>query len=159
MTNTTFCLLILSLCLFSAAQSSTVERSAKVVERKPQQFFSSNSEDCPAGFEDAHELVEAFLTESGFNEARQETGTSHLSPSQIQPLQDPGDSTVCATLNSEYSTLTNEVREHTYYKVGDFYFVSAPLVTKEVDDYIIASGPHFLVILNSNLEEIKVYAL
>ena len=111
-------------------------------------------EACPAGSERAYEMVENFLTNPRGTEARQETGTTGLSPDQIQLVQDEN---VCQQLNQEYDSQEFSDYNIAYYKAGNFYFVAQ--VLKQPDDpNIVVSGLSMIHIYDENLTFIKGYS-
>jgi len=98
-------------------------------------------------------MVENFLTNPNLSDARQETGTSGLSPDQIQLVQDES---VCQKINDEFNEFTNEYAV-TYYKADSFYF--ATQILKQPDDpNEVASGLMMIYVLDSNLNFIKGYS-
>ena len=108
---------------------------------------------CPSGSERARSMVENFLTNPNLSDARQETGTTGLSPDQIQLVQDES---VCQKINDEFNEFTNEYAV-TYYKADSFYF--ATQILKQPDDSNeVASGLMMIYVLDSNLNFIKGYS-
>lgn len=122
---------------------------------------------CPDEHPKALENLEKFLTESRFSQRRQLSGTSGLSTNQIVLLTDTNQphQQVCKELRSQDKfnpTLLGDTVHPVYYKVGEFYFVSIPLVKDKVTidgtEFII-SGEHTLEILDSNLNVINTFGL
>lgn len=113
----------------------------------------STKSSCPAGSERTFDMVENFLINPRLSDARSETGTSGLSASQIQLVQDES---VCQQLNSEFSEFTDEY-VITYYKTGNFYF--ATQIIKQPDNVNeVTSGLMMIYVLDSNLNFIKGYS-
>jgi hypothetical protein len=111
---------------------------------------------CPDGIDIGHELVERYLSSPGYADARQEAGTSGISPDEIRLLVDGQDDEACEALNATYGQYRNgRVRDVAYYEAGGFYFVAHPLTEKEVDGMYIASGHHFFHVVNSEFERVK----
>lgn len=108
---------------------------------------------CPEGSERAYNMVENFLTNPNLSDARQETGTTSLSPDQIQLIQDEN---VCQQLDSEFSEFTDEYAV-TYYKVGSFYFATQILKQPDSPSEVL-SGLMMIYVLDSNLNFIKGYS-
>lgn len=109
---------------------------------------------CPSGSERTQSMVENFLTNPRGTEARQETGTTGLSPDQIQLVQDEN---VCQQLNQEYDSQEFSDYNIAYYKAGNFYFVAQ--VLKQPDDpNIVVSGLSMIYIYDENLTFIKGYS-
>jgi len=96
-------------------------------------------------------MVENFLTNPNLSGARQETGTTGLSPDQIQLVQNES---VCQQLNSEYGQYPDYTA--TYHKAGNYYF--ATLLLEQPDDpQQVVSGISIIVVLNDELEKIESY--
>jgi len=115
---------------------------------------------CPAGMDIGYELVERYLFSAGYADARQEAGTSGISPDQIRLLVDGEDDDACEGLNATYGQYRNgTVRDVAYYEAGGYYFVAHPLTKREVDGMYIASGHHFFYVVNSDFERLQAYMM
>lgn len=111
---------------------------------------------CPDGIDIGYELVERYLSSPSYADARQEAGTSGISPDEIRLLVDGADDEACEALNAKYGQYRNgRVRDVAYYEAGGFYFVAHPLTEKEVDGMYIASGHHFFHVVNGEFERVK----
>ena len=121
---------------------------------------------CPANVNEAQTLIYDFLTKPELSEYRNLTQTNSLSVNQIQVLSNSSsiDRSKCNTLrqNEVYKPADEGIRATVYYKAGNFYFVSKPIVKKEAlynGETVIISGPHFLSVLDQNLNEIETFEL
>jgi len=74
---------------------------------------------CPSGNEAAREVVEAYLSDSGWADERQEAGIS-VSPREIRLSSDAQDPDVCQQLTDGISN--TEWLEHFFYEAGPYYF-------------------------------------
>jgi hypothetical protein len=98
-------------------------------------------------------MVENFLTNPDGADAREETGTSGLSTSQIEAVQNQS---VCQTLDETYATSEFADYDVTYYKAGDFYFVVS--ILKQPDDpNEVVSGLSFIDVYDENVNYIEGY--
>ena len=98
-------------------------------------------------------MVIDFLSDSNLTAARQETGTTNLDTSQIQVVSDPS---VCQTLDNEFSSFKDDYKI-TYYKAGNFYFVTQILKQPNKTDEVVV-GLSFIYIYDENLNPIKGYS-
>jgi len=115
---------------------------------------------CPDGIDVGYELVERYLSSPGYADARQEEGTSGISPDEIRLLVDGQDDEACGALNATYGQYRNgRVRDVAYYEAGGSYFVAHPLTEKEVDGMYIASGHHFFYVVNGEFEQVQGYMM
>jgi len=111
---------------------------------------------CPDGIDIGYELVERYLSSPSYADARQEAGTSAISPDEIRLLVDGADDEACEALNATYGQYRNgRVRDVAYYEAGGYYFVAHPLIEREVDGMYIASGHHFFHVVNGEFERVK----
>jgi len=113
---------------------------------------------CPDGFDVAYDVVTRYLSSSstGMANARQEAGTSGISVDDVRLLVDGEDEEACQALDTLYGDYRGgEVRDVAYYEAGGFYFVPDPLITREVEGMIIASGHHYLYVVNSDFEQVQ----
>lgn len=108
---------------------------------------------CPEGSERARRMVENFLTNPNLSEERNETGTDNLDPEEIQVLQDKND---CQKVKPEFENYREDYVV-SYYKVGEFYFVTQVLKQPDNPDKV-ASGLSMIYIMDENLNFIKGYS-
>jgi hypothetical protein len=112
------------------------------------------------GIDIGYELVKRYLSSPGYADARQEEGTSGISPDEIRLLVDGQDDEACEALNATYGQYRNgRVRDVAYYEAGGFYFVAHPLTEREVDGMYIASGHHFFHVVSSEFKRVKGYMM
>ncbi len=139
-----FCFGILYISHSSSAEQGVLETGTE-------------SEDvCPDGFDVAYEVVARYLSSDGLADMRQEAGTSGISVDNVRLLVDGEDEEACQALDTLYGDYRGgEVRDVAYYEAGGFYFVPDPLITHEVGGMIIASGHHYLYVVNSDFEQIQ----
>jgi hypothetical protein len=111
---------------------------------------------CPTGNESTRTLVEIVLGGEGYADERAEIGMPTTDPSQIQMLQAPEDEAACQFLNEEVSVGPDGPKWlKAYYKAGDFYFVAL----RYQRETLIYFGYGYVLILNSDLEGLKVFAV
>jgi hypothetical protein len=126
----------------------------------------NGSEQCPEEGYNAIEMLEGFIADPEMLDARQETGTTNLTVSQIQILTDPEDSSICDQITnlfiSESTKLiegTNEKFYHmVYYKVGDFFIVVIKIRGHPDPDWLIL-GLEFIDVFDSELNHIMGYSM
>jgi len=122
---------------------------------------------CPEDHPKARELLEEFLTESDYSDKRNLSGTNGLTVDQITLLVDTNSShqQICSELRSRpiYDPANfGDTMAVVYYKVGNFYFVSTPVIkgtTTFLGDEVIIIGDHYLSILDSNLNKLYKFRL
>ena len=111
---------------------------------------------CPTGNESTRTLVEIVLGGEGYADERAEIGMPTTDPSQIQMLQAPEDEAACQFLNEEVSVGPDGPKWlKAYYKAGDFYFIAL----RYQRETLIYFGYGYVLILNSDLEGLKVFAV
>jgi len=122
---------------------------------------------CPDENPKARVILESFLTESIYSDWRQLSGTDGLTISQITLLIDSNSSQqqVCSELRSRdiYNpAILGDHIQPAYYKVGDFYFVSKPVVKKTIiiegKEYV-HTADSVISILDSNLNVINTFTI
>jgi hypothetical protein len=114
----------------------------------------------------AIDMLKGFITDPDMLDARQETGTTHLTVSQIQILTDPEDSSKCEQITSLYTSEPTKLIEGTnekfyhmvYYKVGEFYFVIIKLRGHPDPEWLIL-GLEFIDVFDSELNHIMGYSM
>lgn len=111
---------------------------------------------CSTGNASTRTLVEIVLGGEGYADERAEIGMPTTDPSQIQMLQAPEDEAACQFLNAEVSVGPDGPKWlKAYYKAGDFYFVAL----RYQRETLIYFGYGYVLVLNSDLEGLKVFAV
>jgi len=145
----TILLTLLTVFGLTCAASSTPASHATSAAGAPAPTATS----CPSGSERGLSMVENFLTKPEGAGARGETGTSGLSTSQIEAVQNQS---VCQTLDETYATSEFADYNVTYYEAGDFYFVVAILEQPE-DPNRVRFGISFIWVYNEDVDLIAGY--
>lgn len=119
---------------------------------------------CPAQNDINESIVEDFLTKSYWSSERTETGTGHLTVSQITLLTDTNYSSICTSFNTTYQEALDEENSLgepaynvTYYKVDSFYFVVITIRQSD-DPNLITTGLGYIHVYNQNQSLVEAYA-
>jgi hypothetical protein len=119
---------------------------------------------CPKEVDYNRKILVDFITHSEWSSSRQKTNTDHLEKYQMNVLTSPAFSSTCKELNNQYQETISKKRHTgeprynlTYYKAGDFYFVTISLRQPDNSDEVVV-GLSFLVIHDKNLKTIKGYS-
>ena len=138
---------------------------SEIYEKSPFQEISITDK-CPKEGYNAIGFLESFLTSDKLLPARQATGTTHLTPSQVQILTDPTNTSICEQITNSYPQTTSrkypgtEEKFHhlVYYKVGEFYFVIIKIRPDSNPDTITA-GLEYVDVYDSELNFLKGYSM
>ncbi len=125
---------------------------------------------CPKPSQAAQKIARDFLTSKKFTDNRREANVTHLkgeTPKALRSGESHGDEEskkvhvspkTCKKLNEKYNSIINGDNPHkpNYFKVKDKYLVFFESVTpNEKKSNVITFGMNTLIVLDSNLNEIK----
>jgi len=108
---------------------------------------------CPEEDSTSKEMVKNFLSNPKLSDLRKEAGVTELNITQIKVVDNQN---TCNIFNNEFGSYKDEYKI-TYYKVGDFYFVTQILKQPDQADEVI-TGLSFIYIYDKNLNFIKGYS-
>ncbi|HBX67693.1 MAG: hypothetical protein CL670_12665 [Balneola sp.] len=127
-------------------------------------FKNLKKDPCWAEDDYLREVMEHFITSENWSPERIETGTTHLSTSQIELLTNSQDFQTCVDLNEEFeeaiaATWNNNDRkfDFNYYKAGNFFFVITGMAQSS-DPNILVSGVTTISIFDNNLNVLGGYS-
>jgi len=119
---------------------------------------------CPPDYEIARRNVDYYISHPHWSQRRSDTGTNSISMSDIQVLNQSADGQVCQYFNSTYANTINEKWADnspsyhvSYYKAGDFYFVSIA-VAQPSDPEWMSVGLSMLIIFDGSLNRLEGYS-
>ncbi len=150
--------------LIAITTSSYVLQDSKMSPTFSTNLLETSTNACPPDYELARRNVIYYISHPHWSNRRNETGTNLISTSDIQHLNQNVDSQVCSYFNSVYANTINEKWPDnspsyhvSFYKAGDFYFVSIAVAQPSDSDWM-SVGLSMLIIFDGSLNRLEGYS-
>lgn len=106
--------------------------------------------DCPPAHETARAVMEEFLTDPSWTDARQEVGATGFSTDDIRRLSDPEDTNLCQKLQRSLGGNEEEIA-NVFYRVDSFFFIIGVPAHKSTPEDLNLYGESVVVFKTTSL--------